>query len=193
MAKGILTHGGDILAKRITIVCGVAVTLSLVLAGCAPEADTGGDEASVAPSAAPSEVAETPEAEPVTQEEACDWDSPRLASGSASDVPSSSGADLASVLIGSWQNTHIDTGSGYEALKPTRDIRYVFQSTTRMLYCQDVQGATSHAENAVDFVLDGTEIVLPSPATGYQVLAWNDDTMVWKNHRDGSLYLLKRR
>lgn len=73
------------------------------------------------------------------------------------------------------------------------DIRFVFPSTNRLLYCQDVAGATSQAENAVDVTLDGTEIVLPSPATGYGVIAWDDNTMLWKNHRDGSHYVLKRR
>ena len=41
--------------------------------------------------------------------------------------------------------------------------------------------------------LEGVEIILPSPASGYAVTAWTDDTMVWLNHYDGSLFLLQRR
>ncbi len=56
-----------------------------------------------------------------------------------------------------------------------------------------MKGATSQAENAANFTLEGTEIVLPAPANGYAVVAWDADTMVWENHRDGSHYLLQRR
>ena len=177
--------------KKITIPFGALLALSIVLTGCAPEVGTVIDGGPT-PSATTDEVPESPDAGPVTQEETCDWDSARLDSGSA-DAPNGMGEDLASTIIGSWQHTHIDEGSGYEALKNTTDIRYVFPSTTRMLYCQDVQGATHQAENAVDVKLDDTNIVLPSPATGYEVMAWTHDIMVWKNTRDGSFYLLKRR
>ncbi|MEO7348392.1 MAG: hypothetical protein ABIW32_00790, partial [Terrimesophilobacter sp.] len=113
-------------------------------------------------------------------------------SGSAK-APSGREGDLAIALIGSWQHTHTDSGSGFEALKTTTDIRFVFPSTKRLLYCQDVAGATSQAENSVNISLDGAEIVLPSPASGYGVVAWDANTMVWTNNRDGSLYLLQRR
>lgn len=169
------------------------LTCVLALTGCAPESSPGvdGPPNPSAPSSAPEGPTE-PANEPVTQEETCDWNTARLDSGSA-DAPAAAGSDLATVLIGSWQHTHIDSGAGYEAVKPTTDIRYVFPSTSRLLYCQDVKGATAQAENAVKIELAGTELVLPSPATGYSVTAWDADTMVWTNHRDGSLYLLKRR
>lgn len=173
-------------------IAGAFLTCVLALTGCAAESTpgvNGGPEVS-SPGAAPSEPAETA-ITPVTQEETCDWESARLDSGSA-EAPGSAGGDLSTAIIGAWQHTHIDSGSGYEAVKPTTDIRYVFPSTTRMLYCQDVVGATSKAENAVDIELSGTTLVLPLP-TGYTVMAWTNDTMVWTNERDGSLYLLKRR
>lgn len=171
---------------------------ALVLTGCAGESFFQADApatSSTAPAsdpAAPSTPEEKPDAKPATQEETCNWGTARMDSGSAT-APNGQSGDLATVLIGSWQHTHIDSGSGYEALKPTTDIRFVFPSTTRLLYCQDVAGATSQAENAVNISLDGTELVLPSPATGYGVVSWDANTMVWKNHRDGSLYLLQRR
>ncbi len=181
------------MSKKLTIAVGAALTLSMILAGCAPDTGTVTQSPSSAPAAPDgNDAAEPTENEPATQEETCDWDSARLASDPA-DAPSGTRGDLATVLIGAWQHTHIDEGAGFEALGHTTDIRYVFPSTTRLLYCQDVAGATSQAENAVDFTLDGTEIVLPSPASGYAVTAWDKDTMVWTNHRDGSLYLLQRR
>ena len=180
------------MSRTKTTVTGALLVCVLALTGCAAEDPSGPVDQPDSPNvAAEPSTPDAPEAEPVTQEETCDWDAARLNSGSAN-PPSSAGSNLATTIIGSWQHTHIDTGSGYEELKPTRDIRYVFPSTTRMLYCQDVQGATSQAENAVDIELDGTKIVLPLP-TGYQVMTWSNDTMVWTNERDGSLYLLKRR
>ena len=129
--------------------------------------------------------------EPAEVDPTCDWDSPRLSSGDASE-PASEGDDLAVAFLGSWQHTHINEGSGFKAMKPTTDIRFVLSADT-FLYCQDVQGATEQAENSAPLVLEGDEIVLPSPATGYKIVAWNENTMVWLNNRDGSLYLLQRR
>ena len=176
------------------------LTSALVLTGCAGESFFEAD-APVTGTTAPGNGSSTPQApeaeakpevKPVNQEETCDWGSARTNSGSTK-APSGQSGELANVLIGSWQHTHTDSGSGYEALKPTTDIRFVFPSTTRLLYCQDVAGATSQAENPANISLDGTELVLPSPATGYGVVAWDANTMVWKNNRDGSLYLLQRR
>lgn len=182
------------MSRKIALILGIAVAMSPTLAGCAPEVSLGAENESAPPAAtSPTDVQESIQPVPRTQEENCGWDSARIDSGSATGAPSSPGADLSTVLIGAWQHTHINSGSGYEAVKPTSDIRYVFPSTAKLLYCQDVQGATSQAENAVNMQLEGTEIVLPSPATGYGVTAWNNDTMVWKNNRDGSFYLLKRR
>ncbi len=180
------------MSRKIAPLAAALLTAILVLAGCAAEPAT---DASMPPSGSPTptEGITAPEkATPAVQDETCDWEAPRLGTGPA-EAPSGQSGDFATVLIGAWQHTHFDTGSGYEALETTTDIRYVFPSTSRMLYCQDVVDATHQAENAVDISLDGLEIVLPSPATGYGAVAWDADTMVWKNNRDGSLYLLKRR
>jgi hypothetical protein len=181
------------MSRTKTTITGAFLICILALTGCAAETPSGSvDQPEPSSGTTDPGTPAEPEQEPVTQEATCEWGSARLDSGSA-DSPNSTGGDLATTIIGSWQHTHIDSGSGYEAVKPTTDIRYVFPSTTEMLYCQDVQGATSQAENLVSFELNGTEIVLPSPATGYGVQTWTNDTMVWTNHRDGSLYLLKRR
>lgn len=192
------------MTRKIGPLAAALLVSALVLAGCAaespfptdtPSADstaTGSEpSAPVEPEATP-DAEPQPEAGPLTQEETCDWASPRLASGKAVAANGQAG-NLESALIGSWQHTHINDGSGYEALETTTDIRYVFPSITRMLFCQDVAGATNQAENAADMTLEGTNIVLPSAGVSYGVEKWDANTMVWKNHRDGSLYLLKRR
>ncbi len=180
--------------RKIGPLAAALLVSALVLTGCAAEpaaepatgANTQPDNAAT-PGTEPSTPAE-PEATPVTQEESCDWATPRMDSGSAS-APRGQNGDIATVLIGAWQHTHIDS----EALKPTTDIRYVFASTSRMLYCQDVAGATSQAENAADITLNGTEITLDGGASLYGIVAWDANTMVWTNHRDGTSYLLQRR
>lgn len=171
----------------------------LALAGCAAESmpeDAAGEPGQSAASGTPSAPEAAPEQEPqegaAIQAEDCGWGSGPVA-GDASQVPSGSEGALDVVLVGAWQHTHFDTGGGYEPLGEGTDIRYVFPSTERLLYCQDVEGATNQAQNSADITLNGTEIVMPSPATGYTVVAWSADTMVWENHRDGSHYLLKRR
>src|SRR5690606_26149995 len=54
-----------------------------------------------------------PEAEPAgddgTQEETCDWESPRI-SGTA-EAPEGQAGELAEVLVGSWQHTHTSEGA----------------------------------------------------------------------------------
>ncbi len=122
----------------------------------------------------------------------CDWDSTRLVSTDAGNAPSSQGDDLGVAILGSWQHTFIDSGAGFEPVKRTTDIRYVLTGD-RFLYCQDVEGATKQSENSAPLKLEGSEIVLPSPATGYEVTAWDENAMIWLNKRDGSLYLLERR
>ncbi|MBX3091843.1 MAG: hypothetical protein KF801_04970 [Cryobacterium sp.] len=169
----------------------LSLIVALALSGCTHS----GPSVSGEPTQAASNPLGTASSTPPPSElpdASCDWESPRLPSGS--DItPNGMGEDLAATIIGSWQHTHIDDGGGYEPVKPTTDIRYVFPSTTTMIYCQDVAGATSKADRTANIQLEGTEIVLPSPATGYDVLAWTHDIMVWKNLRDGSLYILKRR
>jgi hypothetical protein len=115
-----------------------------------------------------------------------------VTTGDANDAPTSGNGDVAEAVLGAWQHTYIDSGSGFEALDTTRDIRYVL-ADGRFLYCQDVEGATSQAENSAPLKVEGAEIVLPAPASGYEVVAWNDTMMVWRNLRDDSLYLLERR
>ena len=190
--------------RKIGFAATAVLASTLMLAGCAPTPifdspsaqnsqestpSTAGGQASTpaeSPTTAP------PKTETPTQEESCDWKSPRMDSGSAK-APSGQSGDLAVALIGAWQHTHTDEGAGYVALKPTTDIRFVFPSSTRMLYCQDVKGATTQAENPVDLIINGMELELGSSGVSYGVVAWDANTMVWKNNRDGSNYLLQRR
>lgn len=96
------------------------------------------------------------------------------------------------MLVGSWQHTHTDEGSGFEEVE--NDHRYVFTSPERMLYCQHVPGATEHDENAADVVLNDTAIELPGGKYAYTVTAWDQDTLVWDNPVGGGYtYLLQRR
>ncbi|HLU64561.1 MAG TPA: hypothetical protein VKY66_08565 [Protaetiibacter sp.] len=173
-----------------------AVSLAFVLAGCVALPELGGASSEgTAPQAEPPAVAgeepdESTEDGPRTQEESCDWDAPKLTAG-ASSVPQGSAGELQSIIVGAWQHTHFDTGGGYEPV--TADIRYVFPSTQRILYCQHVEGVTNHAENAADISWDDTRIVVPGGAPGWVVLSWDADTMVWLNRADDSHYLLQRR
>ena len=185
----------------------LAGLLVVALSSCAPEpgplpatppVNDVVDEASPAtapesPEAAPAEepkrpAAEEPQAPAPTD---CGWDSPTLAADLGK-VPTGQEGDLSDVLPGAWQHVAYDEGAGYTD-DLTADIRYVFPSTTELIYCQDVPGITDQAENRASVQLDGLEIVLPAPASGYAVQAWSKDAMVWVNHRDGSLYLLQRR
>lgn len=127
---------------------------------------------------------------PATQEETCDWDAAALP-GASTATPGGQEGDLETVLIGAWQHTHFDVGGGFEPVE--HDIRYVFPSVDRMLYCQHVPGITDHAENAGDITWDGETLVLPSGDAGYTVAEWDANTMVWINHFDDSRYLLQRR
>jgi hypothetical protein len=138
------------------------------------------------------EAEEVETSDPVDVEAGCDWDSGRVTSDDPGSAPASEGAELSETILGSWQHTHIDDGAGFEPVRPTTDIRYVLSADT-FLYCQDVEGATDQAERSAPMKIEGNEIILPSPASGYAVTAWNDDTMVWLNHFDDSLYLLQRR
>lgn len=171
-------------------VCALIVTLT----GCAPESSGPMQTtAATAPDAASepeptSEPEASAEAKPQPQEETCDWDSPAAAGGT--DAPSGQEGDISTVLVGAWQHTHYDTGAGFEAVD--NDIRYIFPSAERILYCQHVPGVTEYAENAANFTLNGTSIDLPG-APGYEVSAWDDDTMLWINRADDSTYLLQRR
>jgi hypothetical protein len=109
----------------------------------------------------------------------------------AAEVPSGQNGVLAELIVGAWQHTHTDDGSGF--VEVTNDHRFVFPSADRMLYCQNVPGETDFAENAADIVLDGTLLDLPS-AYDYTVLAWDADTMLWDNPVGGGyVYLLQRR
>lgn len=167
----------------------------------APETSVETTEDTAAPESPEPEVEPTTESaapEPTeeavgSQAESCGWDSAALDHGAEGGMPSEPGNDPGAALIGAWQHTHIDSGSGFEPLGAGTDIRFIFPSTTRLLYCQDVKGATDKAENAVDIELNGTVIALPAPATGYEMTAWTAESMLWTNQRDGSIYLLRRR
>lgn len=173
----------------------------LLLAGCAPEPTGSGTEPAPGSSSestskgASESPTETPAAEPENtgpreQAEDCGWSDPAL-SASVPGLPTGQDGELNSVIVGAWQHTHFDAGGGYEPV--SNDIRYVFPSTERMLYCQNVPGVTDFAENAAPITWDGTRIVLPGSAPGYVVSEWNDSTMVWINRMDDSRYLLQRR
>lgn len=125
-----------------------------------------------------------------TQAESCEWDTTDSAAGSST-APSGQEGNLDAIIIGVWQHTHYDSGAGYEPLAD-KDIRYVFPSLDRMLYCQHVPGITEYAENAGDISWEDTGIVLPTGSVGYTVTSWDENTMVWINHLDGSTYLLQR-
>ena len=158
------------------------------LGGSAPQPTDTSGQVTGEPDAAPEAEPGTPEVR--VQEENCGWEEP-LVSGSGVAPEGQDGA-LADVLVGAWQHTHIDDGSGYYAVE--KDIRYVFPSTDRILYCQHVPGVTDYAENAGDIELNGTEIVLPGGSITYTVVAWDHDKIVWHNPvAGGSLYLLERR
>ncbi len=170
----------------------------LLLAGCA---SPGGEDPAVSATAAvPGETTDDDTSAsddagdeavdgPRTQAETCDWDAPALTG--AADAPGGQDGDVHTVIVGAWQHTHVDTGSGFEPV--SEDIRYVFPSDERLLYCQHVAGVTDHAENSADITWDGTRIVLPGGAPGFVVQSWDDAAMVWVNRLDNSIYLLQRR
>lgn len=173
--------------------------VALVLAGCSssPASDDTPPGGVSNAQGSTTEQDSTPEdesaAEPddaQAQEETCDWDSPKI-SGPA-EAPAGQSGELPEILVGSWQHTHTDEGSGFQEV--TNDHRYVFTSPDRMLYCQHVPGATEYAENGADIVLNGTVIELPGGKYSYTVTAWDEDTLTWDNPVGGGyVYLLQRR
>lgn len=180
--------------RRLTQVVMTCGALALVLTGCGTSTGHDGKtEEPVHTSGSESTPSQDSPAEPTeaqAQEETCDWDSPKIA-GTA-EAPAGQDGELADVIVGAWQHTHTDEGSGFEAT--TNDHRYVFPSPDRMLYCQHVPGATEHEENAADIVLNGTVIELPGGKYGYTVTAWDEDTLMWDNPVGGGyVYLLQRR
>lgn len=151
---------------------------------------TTGDAPAADPDPSSSDQSATVPAEDRTQEEICDWESPKL--DEPVEAPDGKNGELAEVLVGSWQHTHTDDGSGFEEV--TNDHRYVFPSPDRMLYCQHVPGATEYAENAANIGLNGTTIELPGGDYSYTVTAWDQDTIMWDNPVGGGyVYLLQRR
>ena len=178
-----------------------ALTLSLAFAGCAAEptaeevpsgsASAGASQTQDPPAESEDsdDAPQAPEAVQV-QEETCDWDAPKITP--AANAPTGQAGELPEVLVGSWQHTHTDEGSGFEEV--VNDHRYVFPAPERMLYCQHVPGVTEFAENAADVTLNGTAIELPGGKYAYTVTAWDADTMLWDNPVGGGyIYLLQRR
>lgn len=182
------------------------IALALTVSACAPE----GDEQSNPPvQDAQTQDAQTQDAltqenqspetensEPITtepsartQDASCEWEI-------AGPKPNATPADgqegkLEDVLVGSWQHTYFDSGNGFEEV--SNDIRYVFPSTSEMIYCQDVPGVTDQAENNSGFKLEGTDLVLPGGHPGFAATDWNDNVLMLHNNFDGSTYLLQRR
>lgn len=175
-------------------VCGV---LALLLIGCGEGVSAGEGPAAPGSASSQSQASESEEPHSEPEEEAasapeatCDWDSPRVSA--PADVPEGQSGELSELLVGSWQHTHTDEGSGFEEVM--NDHRYVFPLPERLLYCQHVPGATEYAENAADVVLNGTAIELPGGKYAYTVTAWDNDTMTWDNPVGGGyIYLLQRR
>lgn len=173
-----------------------ACALILALSACgsdSPEDKPLPDAETTSAAPAPTEEAPEapePDAAPATQEKTCDWDSGRVKAKAT--APKGKDGDLATAIIGAWQHTHIDSGSGYEPVKEA-DIRYVFPSAKEMLYCQDVPGVTDQAQQEAKIKLSGSTIQPPAPHKGFKVVAWDENTMVWNNNLDNSKYLLVRR
>lgn len=178
------------ITERLTLTA-LALIAALSLTGCAarPAAPEGShpDGHAAAPTGEPTDAPDAPE--PAVQAASCEWDLERRHAEPV--TPDGTGGDLATVLVGSWQHTHSDTGSGFEPVD--HDIRFVFPAPVQLIYCQHVPGITEHAERAAAITLDGTDLVLPDPAPGYRVLAWDQNSMLWLNKMDGSTYLLTRR
>lgn len=182
-------------AAHAAVICAVS---ALLLTGCGQGVSAGEEPTVAAPDNAQGQASGPDEESPSapekpaasTQEETCEWDSPRASA--AADVPDGQSGELSETLVGSWQHTHTDDGSGFEEVM--NDHRYVFPSSERMLYCQHVPGATEYEQNAADVVLNGTAIELPGGKYAYTVTAWDDDTMLWDNPVGGGyIYLLQRR
>jgi hypothetical protein len=171
----------------------LAAGLALGLTGCLGQPITGtpAPDAAAPGAAAPDTTAPTTDdgAGPAEQVDSCEWEKPQASSEAT--LPSGHEGDLATVLIGSWQHTHYDSGDGMEAVD--NDIRYVFPAPGELIYCQHVPGVTDHAESRAAFTLDGSLIAPPSPHKGFEVTAWSADRMAWTNNFDGSTYLLIRR
>lgn len=178
-----------------------AGALVVVLAGCSAAETSAGSESgggadaaseSAGSSASPAREPEESAAAATegSQEEDCDWDAPRVSA--PANAPNGKDGELAEVLVGAWQHTHTDEGSGFE--KVANDHRYVFPTPERMLYCQHVPGATEYADNAANVTLNGARIELPGGKYAYTVTAWDEDTLVWDNPVGGGyVYLLQRR
>lgn len=123
---------------------------------------------------------------------ACSWDAPRLQAPAPDPIPSGQAGDLAEVLPGAWQHTHVITDGGTpDPLTDLTDIRFVI-SGERLLYCQDTE-FTGQDENATSYELQGADIVFPRGA-GYTAVAWTADVMVWNNNTiPGEQFVLQRR
>lgn len=59
-----------------------------------------------------------------------------------------------------------------------------------MIYCQDAVGM--QAENSTDVSLAGTSINIENHP-GFEVLGWDEESMLWRNNHDNTTYLLVRR
>lgn len=178
---------------------GCALLVAALLAGCAADIELNpgpvpGGEVSTptAPQVDPTGPGDAEEERPAEQAASCEWERPTLVPAAAPAVPEGRSGELRTVLIGSWQHTHLDSGSGLTPVED-KDIRYVFPAADQLIYCQHVPGITDHAENRAPISLDGDTILPPSPHPGFEVLAWSGDTMLWQNNFDGSQYLLVRR
>src|SRR5690606_31998578 len=107
-------------SAALTLALGTAIALALT--GCigapvtgGPAADPGAPGEPAPTSTEPGEPTEPAEPEgPAEQAASCEWDIPAVTASPA--PPTGQEGDLATVLIGSWQHTHFDSGDGWEVL-----------------------------------------------------------------------------
>lgn len=183
---------------KLTRVMAVSLLVAAMAAGCSKDSEESASEPQGSTPSATGEASEPPaseapeetEAGPRTQAADCDWGSAPI-KGSGKAVKGQDG-DLAEVLVGAWQHTHIDTGSGFKPLKAGEDIRYIFPSSSQLMYCQDIKGVLEKQDTTADLKIQGPKLVFPGNP-GYKVIAWDDSTMVWVNLRGNEKYLLARR
>ena len=125
------------------------------------------------------------------QSQSCEWDKPQITADPKADAPQGTSGDLKKIVVGSWQQTHFDFGDGFKPVKD-KDLRYVFPSSSRLLFCKDAVGTTNRVDNAADIVWDGN-LIAPPAGKGFEIVSWNNEAMIWVNKFDNARYLLKRR
>lgn len=163
----------------------VVLASSVMLVGCVP-----GQESS--PSPTPSEPAQSAPEAPA-EEPSCDWDSPKLVTDTLK-IPQGQEGDLATVIIGSWQETHYKSGDTFYPVKEGTDIRDVFTSAGMTLTCESIEGFTHQKEGRIhSFNVEGSKVRYFGYPNTYTMLAWDANSIVWKIDGKDTVTLLQRR